>query len=98
MLDLLGRLAPSAKHMLVTDSKATSANRYPAAPRPAPAADSSTCPAPARAVNAYSSIAPAYRDQNTPPAIAGPPGPGDGDGAPPRPAPRLPLPLLLLPR
>ena len=51
--------APSAKHMLVTDSSATSPDRYPPVPRPAPAADSSTCPAPARAVYACSSIAPA---------------------------------------
>ena len=80
--------APSAKHMLVADSKATSANRYPPAPCPAPAAASSTCLAPARAVNACSSIAPAYRDQNTPPVIRGPSGPGGGDGGPPPAPPR----------
>jgi hypothetical protein len=56
-------VAPSAKHMLIPVSSATSPGRC--------AASASTAPAAARVKNACSSIDPAYRDVTTPRAARG---------------------------
>ena len=72
--------APSAKHMLTAASTAASPG---SAARPP--ARASTVPAPARAKNPCSSIAPAYRDRNTPSGTSGHDGSPAGPPAPGRP-------------